>query len=162
MAENEPRPADVDALAAMAAGADLDEPNPYLEQQAEIENPNAVAAPAPDVAQFTAAQTAPAGDPRVIIPAGPQVSRSEAAKRLAAQSAAAYSSQFKKMMIPLMICVGGLLVALALFALFGSSIIFRGEGANSAGMAWAFVLGPLGLILLVGAYWFMLEGKKKK
>ena len=36
MAENEPKPADVDALAAMASGADLNEPDPYKEQLAEL------------------------------------------------------------------------------------------------------------------------------
>src|ERR1035437_6753468 len=92
MAENESKPADVDALAAMANGPDLNDPDPYVEQQAEIE-PADDAPVAGDLAQFAPrpdSPTAPGPRPAVsnprLVDAPPPMSRADSAKRLAAQT----------------------------------------------------------------------------
>jgi hypothetical protein len=170
MAENDPKPADVDALAAMAGGADLNEPDPYLEQQAEIE-PADDAPAGGDLDQFAprpGSPPTPGPRPAIsnpkLIDAPPPLSRTEAAKRLAAQTSAAYTSQLKKMLIPLMLAIGSILVAIAVLCWFGA-----GRNPETSAIAFdesfkyfSLICGPLGLILLVGAYWFHLESKRKK
>ena len=173
MAENDPKPADVDALAAMAGGADLNEPDPYVEQQAEIE-PADETPPAGDLAQFAprpdspdspnSPSPRPPSTPRIDAP--PPLSRAEAAKRLAAITSAAYTSQLKKMLTPLLLGIGVILVVIALLCLFGSGDAVPGEQSKylftSDFKLFSLICGPLGLILLVGAYWFYLESKRKK
>ena len=165
MAENEPKPAEVDALAAMANGADLNEPDPYLEQQAEIEDPSGSApAPSADLSPLAAEPAAPSSalNPRTTIPATPQVSRAETARRLAAQTSAAYANQFKKMLIPLMLIIGVMLVVIGALCWFCSGPLTDGYWFNENFKYFALVCVPLGLVLLVGAYWFHLEAKRKK
>ena len=175
MAENESKPEDVDALAAMANGADLNEPDPYVEQQAEIE-PADDAPAASDLDQFaprpgsSTAPTArpPVSNPRLINVPAP-VSRADAAKRLAAQTSAAYTSQLKKMLIPLMLGIGAILVIIALLCFLEAGPLLdpaTGERSrywfNEDFKYFSLICAPLGAILLVGAYWFHLESKRKK
>jgi hypothetical protein len=175
MAENESKPADVDALAAMANGANLNEPDPYVEQQAEIEPEDDTPASS-DLDQFAQRPNSltspgprpPVSNPR-LVDAPPPMSRAEAAKRLAAQTSAAYTSQLKKMLIPLMLAIGGLLVAIALLCFFGAGPQMDPETHEPTRYLFgedfkyfSFICAPLGAILLVGAYWFHLESKRKK
>jgi len=175
MAENDSKPADVDALAAMANGADLNDPDPYVEQQAEIE-PADDASAASDLDQFAprpGSPTSPAVRPPVsnprLINAPPPASRADAAKRLAAQTSAAYTSQLKKMLIPLMLAIGAILVIIALLCFIEAGPLLdptTGERTrywfNADFEYFSFICAPLGLILLVGAYWFYLESKRRK
>jgi hypothetical protein len=165
MAENESKPADVDALAAMANGADLNESDPYLEQQAEIEDPSDNAAVNVQVnvnIGVPGAGSPAALNPRTTIPATPQLSRAEAAKRLAANTSAAYANQLKKMLIPLMLIIGAMLVVIGVLCWFRSGPLTEGYWFNENFKYFALVCVPMGLILLVGAYWFNLEAKRRK
>jgi hypothetical protein len=175
MAENESKPADVDALAAMASGADLNEPDPYVEQQAELD-PAEEAPAAGDLAEFAPRPDSPASpgpkpalsNPR-LINAPPSMSRADAAKRLAAQTSAAYTGQLKKMLIPLMLAIGAILLGIAILSFFGAGPPVDPETQQptryflpEALKYFPLIGGPLGAILLVGAYWFHLEAKRKK
>ena len=174
MAENDSKPADVDALAAMASGANLNEPDPYMEQQAELD-PGNDAPETGDLAQFapppdslTSPSPRPAASNPRAINAAPPMSKAETAKRLAAMTSAAYTNQLKKMLIPLMLAIGSLLVLIALLCFFGAGPLRDENGEPTRYLfgedfKWfSLVCGPLGLILLVGAYWFRLEAKRKK
>jgi hypothetical protein len=174
MAENDSKPADVDALAAMASGADLNEPDPYVEQQADLE-PADDAPAAGDLAQFapppdslSSPSPRPAASNPRTINATPPMSKAEAAKRLAAMTSAAYTGQLKKMLIPLMLAIGSLLVIIALLCFFGAGPLRDENGEPTRYLFsedfkyFSLICGPLGAILLVGAYWFRLEAKRKK
>lgn len=152
MAENEPKPVDnVDALAAMANGADLDEPMPGE----EVDSPQAddqQEQPPEAAVDFTAAaaSTAPV--------------RPAPARRFEKQGSAVYAHSYKKIMVPLLLVVGVLLVGIGIFCwVFGRTPVVDAYGMTEVyGLGkdkkfYGLISAPLGVILLIGSYVFSME-----
>ena len=168
MAETDPASADknkpvdsVDALAAMASGADLNEADPYAQQTAELEG----TAPA-------ASSGAPADAPAVdfgAMPVSAPVSKVAAAKKLQKQTSAVYAQQYKRILTPMLLCIGGLLILIGIFCFVASGKQTDTDNeplANPPLLAENFkyfglIAGPMGLILLVGSYLFHMELARK-
>ncbi|MCL2700502.1 MAG: hypothetical protein FWE88_02280 [Phycisphaerae bacterium] len=157
-----------DPLSAMAAGVDLNEVDPYLEQQRKAaraldglpeEEDDAPA----DVPQTSASPAAVR--PAVVAAAAassPEVTAKNAAERARAKAvqAAAASLQFKQFMIPLLTAVGLLLVGMGAIPWFYNPL----ENSPNPD-TWQVILmnvvklasAPMGLLLLVGAIYFRME-----
>ncbi len=67
-------------------------------------------------------------------------------------------SQLKKVLMPLMLGIGIILVGITILCWSGAGDLKDNDYAK-----WfSLISGPMGLILLVGAYWFFLEAKRKQ
>lgn len=157
MADDKKPVDNTDALAAMAGGANLDEPK---------EGETAAPLNAGDIDTILAdgqGQPQPPAAAAVDLdaPAGSdfQPSRvNRAAMMRRADSAVA--AQYKKMMVPLLLIIGVLLTLIGV-----ASFLFSGEGASvqllgPEGRYFALIATPLGLILLVGS-WLLKASTKK-
>lgn len=188
MTQEPPKDDVVDPLAAMAAGEDLNEVDPYLEQQVKAERSllglpeEEEAAPAAQ----PAAEEAPAEPaPVTFVPAAPTAASSAAAARASADRARAQAAQamaasvqYKKFMVPILLGVGLVLVAIGAFVWFVNPLAMDQVNATHASdgvsdeptnhPGWAvtmvsvmkFCAIPLGLLLLVGSIYFHLDVQK--
>lgn len=161
MAPDAPQPMnDIDALAAMANGADLDEKDPQAPGEALDEKSIDSILGAPAVPSTVQAAVA--------MPPVASGHRASDMARMQAMARQASAQQYKRFMMPLLLTVGPLLLALGAFAL-----IFSGPVKTDAngGVDSSFTLGkdawiyavialPLGLILLAGGWLFRSELRK--
>lgn len=163
MAPDAPQPMnDIDALAAMANGADLDEKDPQAPVETLDEKSIDSILGSPAVASSHDVQTS------VAMPPAMPGHRAGDMARMQARAKQAYAHQYKRFMMPLLLTVGSLLIALGIFALlFGGAAKTDATGGVDSSFtlgkdAWiyAVIAMPLGLILLAGGWLFRSELRK--
>jgi len=186
-AEAMPDAESVDPLSAMAAGMDLNEVDPYLDQQIKaarsldglpeeeeevpIHIPDLMTEAPAGVAAAVAAAAASDPQPFVAPPpprpaavaAAPTRSSSDRARAQAIQ-AAANSVQFKQFMIPVLMAVGVLLIGIGVLSFVLQDQLKPSVGGSGLTgilvLVVKYVAIPLGLLLLVGAFYFRMEVKR--
>ena len=159
----------VDALAAMADGQDISHQGFNA-----IEDAPPTAAGESDAAAALAAQTAPAEAPAVIPATAPAAgsaavsgARKARASTLQRQRSRVHAEQFKRMMVPILVVTGVLLLILGGIVTFmmrqGDADLPAGTGMlNDPGFKRIMVIAafPLGAILLIGAWLFRADLKR--
>jgi len=160
-----------DALSAMAAGADLNEPDAYVQQQTQAQRTLEGLPPEQEQVQATpAAPTMDAFAAAASTTSGNAAARAIADRaRLQASQAAAAAIQYKKFMVPLLLVVGLLLVGMGLLPWFYDPIAESAKAAAESGSVppadWQFTVMnivkycaiPMGLILVVGSAYFHMD-----
>ena len=155
----------VDALAAMAGGQDISHEG-FNAVEAPVDEPSAATADL--VAQTPETPEAPEPvSPVSAVPrpaAGTRRKRSGSMKK---QRARAQSEQFKRMMVPILLVTGVILLALGGLVAYlmsqGAGDAYTGSGAmDDPGMKriMVFAAFPLGAIMLIGAWFFHMDIKR--